>query len=215
MTALQLHGYWRSSAAWRVRIALACKGLEVEHVPVHLVRDGGDQHAPAYRRLHALGLVPALTVDGRTLTQSLAIVEWLDERYPAPPLLPRDPWLRARAREIALLVACDIHPLDNLRVLQYLTGTLGVDEAAKLAWYRHWLESGLAALEAMLAGSAGTCCIGDEPSIADLCLVPQLYNARRFDVNLTPYPTLVAIDAHCATLAPFQRAVPALQPDAA
>ena len=213
---MELYGYWRSTAAWRVRIALALKGLTARHLPVHLVRHGGEQHSPDYRTHNPLALVPTLVVDGRALTQSLAIVEWLDEQYPTPALLPGDPWARAQAREIALLIACDIHPVDNLRVLQYLTGTLGISEEQKLAWYRHWVETGLTALEAMLSISPvrGRCCVGDQPTLADLCLVPQLYNARRFKIGLAPFPTLVAIDAACAALEPFQHAAPDAQPDA-
>lgn len=213
---MQLYGYWRSTAAYRVRIALALKGLAVDSIPVHLVRGGGEQHADGYRALNPLGLVPTLVVDGRALGQSLAIVEWLEETHPSPPLLPASPWERARAREIALLIACDIHPLNNLRVLRYLTGTLDADEARQLAWYRHWVESGLGALETMLAGDErrGPYCVGDTPTLADICLVPQLYNARRFGVDLTPFPTLLAVDAACAALAAFMQAAPAAQPDA-
>jgi maleylpyruvate isomerase len=213
---MRLYGYWRSTAAYRVRIALALKGLAFDAVPVHLVRDGGQQHADSYRALNPLALVPTLVVDGKALTQSLAIVEWLDETHPSPPLLPDDAWARARAREIALLVACDIHPLNNLRVLNHLTGRLGVDEAAKLAWYHHWVETGLHALEALLAQEErrGPYCVGDTPTLADICLVPQLYNARRFGVDLAAFPTLVAVDAACAGLDAFRRAAPAAQADA-
>lgn len=211
---MKLYGYWRSSAAWRVRIALEIKGLSVDHVPVHLVRDGGAQRSADYLSVNGQALVPTLVVNGRSMTQSLAIIEWLDEQYPYPALLPTDARLRARAREIALVVACDIHPIDNLRVLQYLTGTLGISEDAKLAWYRHWVETGLKALETMLAGERSRFCVGDTPTIADLCLVPQMYNARRFNVDLAPYPRLVAIDAACTTLPAFARAVPSAQPDA-
>jgi len=213
---MQLYGYWRSTAAYRVRIALALKGLAFDAIPVHLVRGGGEQHADQYRALNPLELVPTLVVDGRALTQSLAIVEWLDENYPSPPLLPASAWDRARAREMALLIACDIHPVNNLRVLNYLAGPLGADEARKLAWYRHWVEVGLRALETMLArdGRSGPYCIGDAPTLADICLVPQLYNARRFGVDLTPFPALLAVDAACAALDAFRQAAPAAQPDA-
>ncbi len=213
---MELYSYWRSTAAWRVRIALALKGLTPRHLPVHLVRQGGEQHAAGYRARNPLELVPTLMVDGRALTQSVAIVEWLEEQYPTPPLLPANAWGRAQAREIALLIACDIHPLDNLRVLQYLTATLGITEEQKLAWYGHWVATGLRALEAMLCENTarGRYCVGEQPTLADLCLVPQLYSARRFKVDLTPYPTLVAIDAACVVLEPFQRAAPDAQPDA-
>jgi maleylacetoacetate isomerase len=213
---MQLYGYWRSTAAYRVRIACGLKGLSPTLVPVHLVRDGGEQRAAAYLAVNPLGLVPTLVVDGRPLTQSLAIIEWLDEQYPAPPLLPAGAWARAQAREIGQLIACDIHPVDNLRVLQYLGGTLGASEEQTRAWYRHWLVTGLEALESMLAAnpSRGHFCCGDTPTVADLCLVPQLYNARRFEINLASCPTLVAIDATCASLTAFQQAAPAAQPDA-
>lgn len=213
---MQLHGYWRSSAAWRVRIALALKGLPAEAVPVHLLRDGGQQHAASYHALNPMELVPTLVVDGRALTQSLAIVEWLEEVYPSPSLLPGDAWARARAREIALSIACDIHPLNNLRVLQYLTAPLAHDEETRVTWYRHWLALGLNALEATLAADPqrGRYCVGDAPSIADICLVPQLYNARRFDMDLEPFPVLRAIDEACAVLDAFRRAAPGVQVDA-
>jgi maleylacetoacetate isomerase/maleylpyruvate isomerase len=213
---MQLYGYWRSTAAYRVRIALALKGLAFDAIPVHLVRGGGEQHADQYRALNPLELVPTLVVDGRALTQSLAIVEWLDETYPSPPLLPASAWDRARAREMALLIACDIRPVNNLRVLNYLAGPLGADEARKLAGYRHWVEVGLRALETMLArdGRSGPYCIGDAPTLADICLVPQLYNARRFGLELSPFPALLAVDAACAALDAFRQAAPAAQPDA-
>jgi maleylacetoacetate isomerase len=213
---MQLYGYWRSTAAYRVRIACGLKGLSPTLVPVHLVRDGGEQRTAEYLAINPLGLVPTLVVDGRRLTQSLAIIEWLDEQYPAPPLLPADAWTRAQVREIAQLIACDIHPVDNLRVLQYLGNTLGASEEQIRTWYRHWLVAGLEALESMLAANPSRehFCCGDTPTVADLCLVPQLYNARRFEIDLAPYPTLVAIDAACASLAAFQQAAPAMQPDA-
>lgn len=214
---MQLYRYWRSTAAYRVRIACALKGLAPDLVPVHLVRGGGEQHAATYRQLNPLALVPTLLVDGQPLTQSIAIIEWIDEQYPTPPLLPAAAWARAHAREIAQTIACDIHPLDNLRVLQYLTGTLGVSEAQKLSWVRHWLVVGLQALESMLTAkpSRGRFCCGETPTLADLCLVPQLYNARRFEIDMVPYPTLAAIDAACASVLAFQRAAPAAQPEAA
>jgi maleylacetoacetate isomerase len=213
---MQLYGYWRSTAAYRVRIALALKGLAFDSTPVHLVRGGGEQHADGYRKLNPMGLVPTLVADGRVLTQSLAIVEWLDEAHPSPPLLPASAWDRARAREIAQLVACDVHPVNNLRVLNYLADRLGADETRKLAWYRHWVEAGLCALESMLAtdGRSGPYCIGDAPTLADICLVPQLYNARRFGLELSPFPALLAVDAACAALDAFRQAAPAAQPDA-
>lgn len=212
--SITLYGYWRSSAAWRVRIALEWKNLPYETVPIHLAR--GEQASDTYRALNPQGLVPLL-VDGKTrISQSLAIIEYLEETHPAPPLLPTGPAQRAEARALAQLVACDIHPLANLRVLKYLTGTLGQSEEAKNAWYRHWLLEGLSAMEQQIAAfkSNGRFCVGEALSIADLCLIPQLYNARRFNVPLDGVPTLVSIDAHCATLPAFEKALPENQPDA-
>lgn len=213
---MRLWTYWRSSAAYRVRIALALKGLVPEQVPVHLVRDGGEQHADAYRAVHPQGLVPALEDEGRVLVQSLAILEYLEERHPEPPLLPRDPGARARVRGLAQLVACEIHPLNNLRVHAYLRDVLGQDEDARQAWYRHWVGLGLDALERLLAGSpeTGRFCHGDAPTFADCCLVPQLYNARRFGCDLGGAPTVTRIEAACLALPAFDRARPEAQPDA-
>lgn len=164
-----------------------------------------------------MGLVPAVEADGRVLTQSLAILEYLEETRPEPPLLPADPLGRARVRALACAVACDIHPLNNLRVLNYITGPMGLDETAMTAWYRHWVEVGFAGIEAMLAADAetGRFCHGDAPTLADVCLVPQVYNARRFAVDLDPYPTIRRIEAECLKLEPFALAAPELQPDAA
>jgi maleylacetoacetate isomerase len=212
---MKLYDYFRSSAAYRVRIALNLKGLVPERVFVHLRK--GAQRADDYLALNAQGLVPALVTDGGdVLTQSLAIIEWLDEMHPQPPLLPADADGRARVRAIALAIACDIHPLNNLRVLQYLTGTLGVSEPQKDGWYRYWCDVGLEALETELArdGRTGRFCHGDVPTLADVCLVPQLANARRFQVDLAPYPTLTRIDAACGELPAFAAAAPARQPDA-
>lgn len=213
---MKLYSYFRSSAAYRVRIALALKGLSFDHVAVHLLRDGGEQHRPGYHAINPQGLVPALDDDGHVLTQSLAIIEYLDETHPAPRLLPGDPIGRAQARAIALAIACDIHPLNNLRVLNYLRDELGHDQAARDLWYRHWVELGLGQVEAMLAGAgrAGPFCFGASPTIADICLVPQVANARRFACDLGACPTVVAIDVHCRALAPFQAAAPEAQPDA-
>lgn len=212
-----LYGYWRSSAAYRVRIALALKGLGYTHAPVHLVRDGGEQHKDAYRALNPQGLVPCLVDGAAVLTQSLAIIEYLEETYPAtPPLLPADAAGRARVRAIAQAIACDIHPLGNLRVLKALESRFGADETQRGEWVRHWIATGFAALEAMLAGSAATGrhCHGDMPTLADVCLVPQVYNARRWQLDLAPYPTLERIDAVCRALPAFQAAAPEAQPDA-
>lgn len=212
---MKLYSYFRSSAAYRVRIALNLKDLDYEYAPVHLVM--GEQRSDAYRALNRQALVPTLVDDPAVLTQSLAIIEYLDETHPDPPLLPRDPAERARVRAIALAIACDIHPLDNLRVLRYLKHTLGVGDEAKDAWYRHWIDVGLSALEAQLAAEAATAafCHGDAPTLADICLVPQLANARRASIPLDAYPTLVRIDANCRALEAFARAAPDRQPDAA
>ena len=214
--SVTLHTYWRSSAAWRVRIALALKDIAYDAVPVHLLRGGGEQRADAYRALNPQGLVPLLTDGDETISQSLAIIEYLDETRPEPPLLPRLAAGRARVRALAAVVACDVHPLNNLRVLQHLAAQFGADDAAKGAWMRRWIGDGFAALETMLARDprTGTCCHGDAPTLADLCLVPQMFNARRFDVDLAPYPTLVRIDAHCSALAAFRETAPDRQPDA-
>lgn len=213
---IRLHGYWRSSAAWRVRIALNLKGLAWSSVPVHLLRDGGEQRRAEFLALNPQGLIPALEIDGMALTQSLAIIEYLEETVPTPSLLPHDAAGRARVRSLAQLVACDIHPLNNLRVLQYLTGPLGLDDARRDAWVRHWIDTGLAALEARLARDAATgrFCHGDAPGLADCCLVPQLYNARRFGCTLQALPTLLRIEAACGELDAFRVAEAAAQSDA-
>lgn len=214
-----LYTYFRSSAAYRVRIALQLKGLDWQAIPVHLVKDGGQQHSPDYLARNPQGLVPALVLDdGTTLTQSLAIMEYLDEAYPhTPALLPADATGRARVRAIAQAIACDIHPLNNLRVLNYLVQKLDVPDAGKTAWYQHWIAQGFAALEALLAQSpdTGAFCHGDQPTLADCCLIPQIYNARRFQCPLDTFPTLQRIDHHCQTLPAFIQAAPEQQPDAA
>ncbi|EQD80896.1 Maleylacetoacetate isomerase, partial [mine drainage metagenome] len=205
-----------SSAAWRVRIALAYKGLQAELKPVHLLRDGGEQHTPAYRALNPLGIVPTLIEGTQVFTQSLAILEYLEERHPEPALLPRDPVERARVRALALTIACDIHPLNNLRVLRYLETTLGAGPAEREAWYHHWVTQGLKALEVEIArpGWPGPFALGPSPTFADVCLVPQLYNARRFGVDLAPFPALVAIEQACLALPAFAITAPEHQPDA-
>ncbi|MBH1806987.1 maleylacetoacetate isomerase [Stenotrophomonas maltophilia] len=212
-----LYTYWRSSAAYRVRIGLELKGLAWEARPVHLVRDGGEQHLDAYRRLNPQQLVPTLLHEGHALTQSLAIVEYLDERFPQVPLLPADAAGRARVRALAQLVACDIHPINNLRVMQYLERSLQLPADARTQWTLHWIAEGFAAMEALLANSrdTGTFCHGDRPGLAALCLLPQLYNAHRFGLDLAPYPTLRRIEAACQALDAFDRARPENQPDAA
>ncbi len=216
---LKLYTYFRSSAAYRVRIALNLKNLEYEAIPVHLVKDGGQHLKEDYRRVNPAGAVPALADRELSLSQSLAIIEYLDEAYPYPPLLPADPAARARVRAIALDIACEIHPINNLRVLKYLTGQLGLTEEQKNAWYRHWVEVGLASVEARLttgpgAALTGKFCHGDHPTLADCCLVPQVFNARRFGCRLDHVPTVVRIDAECRTLPAFVAAAPENQPDA-
>lgn len=213
--SITLHTYFRSSASYRVRIALNLKGLEAKHVPVHLSRNGGAQYEPAFRRLNPESAVPLLTDGSFVLGQSLAIMEYLDEVHPEPPLLPESVEERARARRIALSIACDIHPLNNLRVLKYLTGKLGLDEEAKNAWVHHWIGLGLGALEQIVSEShSHRYCVGMYPTMADCCLIPQLFNARRFGVDLSLYPTLLAIDAACGELEAFRKAHPSSQPDA-
>ena len=216
---MKLYTYFRSSAAYRVRIALNLKGLAYEAVPVHLLRGGGEHLQQGYRSVNPAALIPALEVegaDGATLTQSLAILEYLDETHPGVPLLPADPLGRARVRALALTVAADTHPLTNLRVLTYLKQTLGVSDEVKVEWYRHWLREGLATLEALLARDprTGAFCHGDAPTLADCCLEPQAFNAERFEVDLAPYPTVARIHARCAAHPAFAAAHPARQPDA-
>ena len=213
---LQLYTYFRSSASYRVRIALHLKGLPFESVPVHLLQGGGAQHSKAYQQLNPAQLVPTLVDDGHALSQSLAIMEYLDETHPEPALLPRDALGRARVRALAQTIACEIHPLNNLRVLQYLERDLKVIESAKTAWYRHWVTLGFTALEAMLASSpaTGTFCHGDTPGLADCCLIPQIANARRFDTPLDAFPAIRRIETACLALDAFAKAAPQLQPDA-
>jgi maleylpyruvate isomerase len=213
---IQLYTFFRSSAAYRVRIALNLKRLPYEAIPVHLVRGGGEQHAPGYAQLNPAHLIPTLVDGNLTLGQSLAILEYLEEAYPKPPLLPADTAGRARVRALSQSIACDIHPLNNLRVLQYLERELKVDEAAKNRWYQHWIILGFSALETMLQNSAqtGAFCHGDAPTMADCCLVPQVANARRFDIALDDFPTIRRIDANCSELPAFQQAQPQNQADA-
>lgn len=209
-----LHDFWRSSAAYRVRIALNLKGLEYRRL-VHKLA-AGEQRAPDYLALNPQGLVPALEVGQGVLTQSLALIEYLEDIQPEPALLPKAPFERAQVRALALSIACDIHPLNNLRVLNSLRADFAADEAAVTRWIRHWITIGFDALEAQVraGGSDGRHCHGTAPSLADVCLVPQMYNARRFGCALDAYPTLVAIDTHCRTLDAFSRAAPEAQPDA-
>lgn len=213
---MKLYTYFRSSAAYRVRIALNLKGVDYGSVPVHLLRDGGQQLLPAYREVNPSALVPTLDDNGALIGQSLAIIEYLEESHPSVPLLPADALGRARVRMLALTVAADTHPLGNLRVLKYLTGELGQSEQAKLAWQQHWLHTGMAALEALLASSSdtGLYCHGDTPTLADCCLVPQVFSAQRFGVDTAPYPTIMRIHAACSALPAFEQAHPAQQLDA-
>jgi maleylacetoacetate isomerase/maleylpyruvate isomerase len=196
---MKLYDYFRSSAAYRVRIALNLKGLAYERHEVHLVRDGGEHLKADYRVINPQARVPALELDsGTILTQSPAILEWIEETHPEPPLLPADPILRARVRAVAAIVACDIHPVNNLGVLKYLRGQLGHDQETVNGWYRHWIEEGFRAIESLVEGEPF--CFGDRPSLADVALVPQVYNARRFNVPLDPFPKIARIDAACAAL---------------
>lgn len=211
---MKLYDYHRSTAAYRVRITLNLKGLAYQQVRINLLQ--GEELGAQYLALNPQGLVPALALDDEVIQQSLAICEYLDELSPEPPLLPGNPQQRAHIRALAQMVACDIHPVNNLRILKYLTGELGVSEAQKLAWYHHWLEEGLGPIERLLAGQAdpGTYCFGDQVTLADVCLVPQVYNARRFELDLTPYPRIVEIEQRCLLLNAFDRARPENQPDA-
>ncbi|MFM0466999.1 maleylacetoacetate isomerase [Paraburkholderia strydomiana] len=213
---MKLYSYFRSSASYRVRIALNVKNLPYEYVPVHLVRDGGEQLKPEYRAVNVDGIVPTLIDGHEVMPQSLAIIEYLEETHPEPPLLPKAPADRAYVRSLALQVACEIHPLNNLRVLKYLKHTLRVENDAKDAWYRHWVDTGFATLEAHLAsdGRTGKLCFGDEPTLADACLIPQVFNAQRFNVDTSKYPTIQRIHDHAMQIDAFARAAPGVQPDA-
>jgi maleylpyruvate isomerase len=208
-----LYDYFRSSAAYRVRIALNLKGLEAERRYIHLRK--GEQRAPDYLRVNPQGLVPALVIDGKAFTQSLAIIEYLDDLHPSPPLLPEDAADRAWVRAVALAIACDIHPVNNLRILKYLGRELQIDEPRRDEWYRHWVREGFDALETQLAGRAnGAYCLGDTPTLADICLVPQVANATRLKIALDPYPRIRVIYDTCLRHPAFDRARPEVQPDA-
>ena len=214
--SLKLYTYWRSSASYRVRIALNLKGLDYEPLPRHLLRDGGEQRSAAYLAMNPQGLLPALDDDGFVVTQSLAICEYLDERYPEPPLLPRAPGPRASVRAMALAVACDVHPLNNLSVLAYLKSRLGQDDAAVNEWVRHWITNGFTALEQLIARHSGDGrhCFGNAVTMADVCLVPQVYNARRYDTDLSGFPRLVEVAYFLEAQSAFAAARPEVQPDA-
>jgi maleylacetoacetate isomerase len=214
---MKLYDYWRSSASYRVRIALNLKGLPYEQIPVHLVRDGGEQHRPEYHAVNPQKFVPVLVDGRRVIRQSLAIIEYLDESYDGEmKLLPTTARDRARVRALALVVACDIHPLNNTRVMRFLERELGANEDARNFWTRHWIEEGFRSFEALVAGhpSTGQFCEGDTPTLADICLVPQVYNARRFGVDISEFPTIEAIVAQCHQLTAFDAARPEMQPDA-
>jgi maleylacetoacetate isomerase len=209
---MKLFGFFRSSAAFRVRIALNLKGLAHEDAFIHLRR--GDQRGGDYLSVNPQGLVPALEIDGHTLIQSMAIVEYLDETHPTPPFLPADPAGRARVRALAAVVACDIHPINNLRVLRYLSRPLGHDQAAIETWYNHWIAAGFEAFERLLADRrTGEFCDGDSPGLADIALVPQVVNSERYRLDLSPYPTIARIHANCLKLDAFAAAHPDNQPD--
>ena len=213
---MKLYSYFRSSAAYRVRIALNLKGLPYDYAPVHLLRDGGEQLKPAYRRLNPDAILPTLVDGDNVLTQSLAIIEYLEETHPEPPLLPKSPADRAYVRSVALQVACEIHPLNNLRVLKYLKHTVGANDETRDEWYRHWIEAGFTTLEEHLAGDSrtGRFCFGDTPTMADACLVPQVFNAQRFKIDLNRFPTIHRIHDQALQLDAFARAAPGVQPDA-
>jgi maleylpyruvate isomerase len=212
----KLYTYFRSSAAFRVRIALNYKALPYQSIPVHLLRGGGEQHSATFGERNPARMVPVLEDGALTLTQSLAIIEYLEETHPAPALLPRDAAARATVRALAFSIACDIHPLNNVRVLRYLKAPLEIDEARRGEWSRHWIALGFAALERVLAqgGTAGNCCYGDAPTVADCCLIPQVFNAQRVNCPLEPFPTIRRIYEHCMRQEVFARAAPAAQSDA-
>jgi maleylpyruvate isomerase len=212
---MKLYTYFRSSAAWRVRIALSLKGIEAEHIAISLLK--GDQSSDDYLKANPMGLIPALETPEGVIAESLAIIEWLDETHPQPPLLPRDAFARAEVRAMAQMIACDIHPLNNLRVLNYLKKDLGQDEDAVKAWYAHWITRGFEGLEATARRHAGKgdFLYGNIPTLADICLVPQIYNARRFKVDLVAFPRLLNVDEACRALPAFAGTAPENQPDAA
>ena len=213
---LKLYTYFRSSAAFRVRIALHYKGLPYQAIPVHLLRGGGEQHSAAFADRNPARLIPVLEDGAFTLAQSLAIIEYLEETQPTPALLPRDAAARAGVRALALSIACDIHPLNNTRVLRYLKEPLEIDEQRRAEWSRHWIALGFTALERVLAqgGTARACCYGDTPTLADCCLIPQVFNAQRLNCPLEPFPTIWRIYQHCMRLEAFARAAPGAQGDA-
>lgn len=211
---IKLYGYWRSTAAYRVRIALNLLGLEYQSISVHLVKDGGEQHQQSYDAINPSHLVPTLIDGSVELSQSLAIMEYLDECYGKQTLVPKEPAVRALARSISQDIACDIHPINNLRVVQHLGEVASFAQDDKARWMKHWMTVGFTAIERKLAASSQSFCIGSKVTIADICLVAQIYNARRFGVSMTPYPTIVAIEKNCLALEAFKLAAPELQDDA-
>ncbi len=213
---MKLYTYFRSSAAWRVRIALALKGIRTDAEFIHLLKNGGQQRTAGFRAINPMGVLPALALDdGTVLTQSIAIMEFLEETHPEPPLLPEDPQVRARVRAFALGVACEIHPLNNLRVLRYLKDAMGQSDAARDLWYHHWIADGLTALETIVRDTGpGPFLFGAVPSMADVCLVPQMANARRFKCPVQAYPTLLRAEATALALPAFRDSAPDRQPDA-
>ena len=216
MSGLVLYTYYRSSCSYRVRIALALKGLAFEPRPIHLLHQGGENWQPEYRQLNPLGVVPTLVDGQQVLTQSLAIIDYLDEVHPDPPLYPVDAGERAWVRALAQTIACDIQPLNNLRVLDYLKQDYAASEQQIQVWHRHWMSAGLGAVENLLDNhrQAGACCHGDTPTLADICLIPQVYNAKRFQCDLSPYPAVLKIYDGCTALPAFQAAAPENQGDA-
>ena len=213
---MKLYSFFRSSASYRVRIALNLKGLTYEQIPIHLRRGGGEQFAASYKAINPQGLVPTFDDGGQILTQSLAIIEYLEERYPKPPLLPADPADRALVRSMALIIACEVHPIQNLRVLVHLKNNLKQSDDDLNLWAQHWIDLGLSAFEQIVVSSPkhSRFCFGDTPTLADICLVPQLANARRFGCDLSAYPTLLQIEKACSALPAFTDAAPEKQPDA-
>lgn len=206
---LTLYDYFRSSASYRVRIALALKNLPVNIIPIHLMNNGGEQHSKTYQKINPQRLVPSLQIDQHILTQSLAIIEFLEETYPDIPLLPIESFAKAKVRALALSIVADIHPLNNLRVLNYLTNQFSLSENQKMEWYHHWVQLGLQAIETQLQHSSnGQFCLGTSATIADCCLIPQIYNAKRFNIDLAPFPTIVSIDTYCEKLSAFKAAKP-------
>lgn len=211
---MQLYSYWRSSSSYRVRIALNLKGIDYQIQPVHLVKDGGQQHSADYRAINPAGLVPALVLDdGRTLTQSLAILEWLETAHPTPPLLPTDPVQAAQVRAAAMTIAMEVQPITNVGTLNHLRDRFGADKDVLGSWMSDWMQKGFHTLQSLLPPT-GPYCFGDTPTLADVCLIPQLYNAHRWGVDLTPFPRLTDIEAHALATPAFHNAAPAQQPDA-